>query len=87
MYNPNAPVPYTSVPVQNEPRDERRDKQELAAECPECGADLASLEGNARYKHAIYHWGDAPLDNYPSTYEARRRKAQVLGLSIEQVTK
>ena len=87
MYNPNAPVPYSSTPQQPAPVDERRVVQDKAQTCPECGADLSAYEPNRRYKHAVYHWGDAPLDNYPSTLEARRRKAMVLGTTIESVTK
>lgn len=87
MWNPNAPGAGQPQQQQQQPVDERRQKHDPAGECPECGADLSSFEPNRRYKHALYHWGEAPLDNYPSTLEARRRKAQVLGTSIEAVTK
>lgn len=73
-----APKPQQSVAVPKATDDIPDDTH-----CPECGIELT--EGVDRSKHAVLHYGDAPLPNIPQTRIARQRRAFLLGDEIPRV--
>lgn len=48
--------------------------------CPECGQKLG--DSTHRVKHAVSHYGDAPLRDIPQTLIARQRRAFLMDEAI-----